>query len=142
MFKSFFRIWLTRKTHIVMIALYIYFSACGTAIAKPGIIETLSLVPRQEISKLFGGRLKCWESGTQKMVYIFRPIHRFWIDVFKFCKESFSEFIGGRSKSNKVLNTEHNKPANKNSQNSRVSYYLDQLAPIIGVLLVFVAVGL
>ncbi|MCP5076660.1 MAG: hypothetical protein GY951_01175 [Psychromonas sp.] len=90
------------KRHIMMIALYVYFSACGTSIAEPSFIKSLSFVPRQNPSELFNNDLEVSEFGFQNMFNInrvFRPVYRIGINIFQFGQYSITELLRGDSKS-------------------------------------------
>src|SRR3989344_6797819 len=65
------------KPNIVMVALYIYFSACGTTIAEPSTVKEPATPPRHERSELGDGRLQRGERGPKDWINghaITRPV--------------------------------------------------------------------
>lgn len=89
------------KRHIVVIALYVDFSASGTAIAELCPIVKFLVIPGDEMPKFINGNLKIGECLSQtviKGIKIFRPFGRNRIESFKFSQENISEIGRGNGK--------------------------------------------
>lgn len=88
------------KRHVMIIALCINLSACGTAIAEPITIEAFTEIPRNESLELCNRGLKIRECLPQYVVNgerIFWPIGRDGIKPLEFAQKNISEFFGGSS---------------------------------------------
>lgn len=89
------------KRHIVMIALYVYFSTSGTAIAEPCPIKKFTAIPRNEVSEFCNGGLKIRECLFQSVINgisFFGPFGGDRIKSLKFGQKNISEISGGSSK--------------------------------------------
>lgn len=89
----------TFKRHIMVIALCVYFSASGTAIAEPSTIKEIFLVPRQEISEFLDSSLQGWEFGSKKIINILWPINGIWVNIPQLLDNNIPEFLRGICKS-------------------------------------------
>ena len=81
------------KIHVVMIALHVYFSSCGAAIAQPGPIKEPPLPPWNERAEGFDSYLKCFEFGTKETVYVLRPSRCAWVYSAEFINDGGSKGI-------------------------------------------------
>lgn len=100
-FKLSLWVWIATKGHIMMIALIIYLSFVGIAIAGPGAVEVPSPIPRNEGSKFLDGNLKLRENSTQSWLNItricFGPFRRQWIEARESLKNCGAKFSRSRT---------------------------------------------
>jgi hypothetical protein len=87
------------KWHIVVVALCVYFSASGAAIAEPSAIKEISLIPRQEISEFMDSSLHGWEFRSKKNINILWPINGIRVDIPQLLDNNIPEFLRGICKS-------------------------------------------
>lgn len=83
------------KPHIVMVALYVYFSACGTAIAEPSTVKEPTTPQGNERPEVLNGGLKGREMRTEKMVDVLGPRRGIGVDGTKLCKDGGTEGCTG-----------------------------------------------
>jgi hypothetical protein len=91
-------VWITAKSHIMMIALVIYFSAISIAIAGPSPIKSPSTIPRNEWAKFCYSDLQIREYRLQPSMDTatpqssFGPISRQWIKVLESIEDGGTKF--------------------------------------------------
>ena len=61
------------KPHIVMVALYVYLSACSTAIAEPSTVKEPTTPPGNERPKVLNSGLKGCKMGTEETIDVVGP---------------------------------------------------------------------
>lgn len=94
------------KPHIVIVALYVYFSACGTAIAEPSAVKEPATPPRNERPKVLNGGLKGYEVRAEKSVNVLGPNRSMGVYGIKLYKDGGTKGDTGSSTAIMTLSPE------------------------------------
>lgn len=119
MSKNFFIFWVILKSHVMMIALVINFSAIGIAIAAPSSIKEPAAIPWYERAKFCDGNLQLGEDRLQSWSDSGRyagPFNRQRIKARESFKNRAAEFCRSCAPSVQFVDIEQS-PNTKNTDN-------------------------
>ena len=109
------------KSHVVVIALSIYFAASGAAIAEPGTVEAPTLPPRNERPEVLNSGLDRCEAVAKKVVDVIRPLGLGRVDGRKLENDSGAEGCAGSGAAATVSGA-ITKPSNEASKQDGAKY--------------------
>lgn len=72
------------EPHIMVVALYVYFSACGAAVSKPRTIKKPTTPPGNEGTEILYCCLEGRKPGTKEIIDVLGPRYDIWVDGTKF----------------------------------------------------------
>ena len=116
--KCFFVTGVVAKPHIVMVTLYVYFSARGAAIAEPSAGEEPSTPPWNEGPKAFNCGLKSHEVGPEKVIDVRGPIGSIGVDGAKLGKNTGTK-VGTGGRTTRLMIVAPNEMSTKSSHEHR-----------------------
>lgn len=110
-----FRVWVASKGNIVMIALIIYVSPIGVAIARPSMVECPSTIPRNEGAKFCDSNLQLGKDRAQFLINIVWPFSWQWVKARESSKDGSTELYRSGASSVQFPNMEQRPNTNKGS---------------------------
>jgi len=141
MFKIFFIIWVVLKRPVMKVALATFITMI-IVVSYPCRSHASLFTSAEVFPKFINSLLEDWELGTQKLINVFRPLNRQWINIPKFMTERVSEGSGDLVKSSSAKNMQGNPGGRYKGNNSGDSNDNLEIAHIYAILVIVVIVGI